>query len=54
MIEHDETVGALLKAVEEWWEEADFAPDRGQCLERLKAAAAQPQSAPDPRALPRG
>src|SRR5579871_992795 len=47
-------VGALLKAVEEWWEEADFAPDRGQCLERLKAAAAQPQSAPDPRALPRG
>jgi poly(A) polymerase len=29
-------VGALLAAVEAWWEAADFAPDRGQCLERLR------------------
>ena len=29
-------VGALLDAVERWWEAADFAPDRGQCLQHLK------------------
>jgi poly(A) polymerase len=28
-------VGALLDAVERWWEAADFAPDRAQCLVRL-------------------
>jgi poly(A) polymerase len=28
-------VGTLLDAVERWWEAADFAPDRGQCLTRL-------------------
>jgi poly(A) polymerase len=28
-------VGALLAAVEEWWEAADFAPERGQCLSYL-------------------
>jgi poly(A) polymerase len=28
-------VGALLDAVERWWEEADFAPDRTRCLARL-------------------
>jgi poly(A) polymerase len=29
-------VGALLDAVERWWEAADFAPDRAQCLKRLE------------------
>ena len=29
-------VGALLDAVERWWEAADFAPDRSQCLQHLK------------------
>ena len=29
-------VGALLDAVERWWEAADFTPDRSQCLARLK------------------
>ncbi|MBV8119792.1 MAG: CCA tRNA nucleotidyltransferase [Alphaproteobacteria bacterium] len=28
-------VGTLLDAVERWWEAADFAPDRTQCLTRL-------------------
>jgi poly(A) polymerase len=30
------SVGALLDAVERWWEAADFVPDRSQCLNRLK------------------
>ena len=29
-------VGALLDAVERWWEAANFVPDRSQCLNRLK------------------
>ena len=29
-------VGALLDAVERWWEAADFAADRGQSLQHLK------------------
>jgi poly(A) polymerase len=29
-------VGALLDAVERWWEAADFAPDRHRCLQHLK------------------
>jgi poly(A) polymerase len=32
-------VGALLAAVERWWEEADFVPDRAQCLTRLRELA---------------
>lgn len=32
-------VGELLAAVERWWEEHDFAPDRAQCLARLKSLA---------------
>ena len=35
-------VGALLGAVERWWEAADFAPDHIQCLEQLKEIAAPP------------
>jgi poly(A) polymerase len=29
-------VGQLLAEVRKWWEEADFAPDRAACLDRLK------------------
>jgi poly(A) polymerase len=29
-------VGALLAAVKQWWEAADFVPGRAQCLARLK------------------
>jgi poly(A) polymerase len=29
-------VGALLNAVERWWEAADFTPDRTQCLKQLQ------------------
>jgi poly(A) polymerase len=29
-------VGALLDAVERWWEERDFAPDRTRCLKQLQ------------------
>jgi poly(A) polymerase len=32
-------VGILLDAVEGWWEAADFAPDRGQCLTQLAELA---------------
>ncbi len=33
-------VGALLAAVEHWWETQDFAPDRAQCLAYLDALRA--------------
>jgi poly(A) polymerase len=33
-------VGALLDAVERWWEEGDFAGDRDECLSQLKKLAA--------------
>lgn len=29
-------IGAILKAVEAWWVEWDFQPDRAQCLERAR------------------
>lgn len=32
-------IGKLLRAVEEWWIEQDFAPGREDCLARLKALA---------------
>jgi poly(A) polymerase len=34
-----EAVGRVLRAVEEWWIEADFRPERGAALARLAAAA---------------
>ena len=34
-------VGRLIEAVEAWWEENDYRPDRAACLEKLKALAAQ-------------
>ena len=37
-----ESVGRLLEAVRRWWEDADFAPDRAQCLARLRQMAARP------------
>ena len=33
-------IGALLAAVEDWWEQGDYAADHGQCLEKLKALLA--------------
>ena len=35
-------VGKLLNAVEEWWIEHDFAPEREDCLQELKFRAADP------------
>lgn len=32
-------VGELLREVEEWWIERDFAPDRDACLDRLRTLA---------------
>jgi poly(A) polymerase len=32
-------VGSLLRAVEEWWIDEDFAPDRAACLARLRTLA---------------
>ena len=29
-------LGGLLDAVEEWWADRDFAPNREDCLDRLK------------------
>jgi poly(A) polymerase len=34
-----EPVGQLLAAVRQWWEDADFTPDRAQCLARLREIA---------------
>lgn len=33
-------VGALLADIRRWWEDSDFAPDRGACLARLRQAIA--------------
>jgi poly(A) polymerase len=33
---HGPAVGRLLAAVERWWEERDYQPDRAACLERLR------------------
>ncbi|MDZ3836320.1 MAG: CCA tRNA nucleotidyltransferase [Rhodospirillales bacterium] len=35
-IPHGPEIGRLLKAVEAWWEESDFAPDHAACLARLR------------------
>ena len=32
-------VGNLLRAVEDWWIDMDFAPDRDACLARLRDKA---------------
>ena len=40
-IEEGPEVGRLLFAVEEWWIERDFAPDRAALLERLDALVAE-------------
>jgi poly(A) polymerase len=34
-------VGRLIEAVEAWWEESDYRPDRGACLGKLKELAAK-------------
>ena len=34
-------VGQLIAAVDSWWEENDYRPDRAACLEKLKALAAR-------------
>lgn len=42
-------MGDILKAVEDWWIDAGFAPDRGACLAELKrrvSAAGTPESSP--------
>lgn len=35
-VPHGAQVGRLLKAVERWWEDNDFSPDREGCLDRLR------------------
>jgi poly(A) polymerase len=44
-------LGRLLEAVRRWWEEADFAPGREACLERLDRMLAE-QGPPFPAASP--
>lgn len=34
-------IGDLLRSVEEWWEERDYAPDRAQCLAELRRRVAE-------------
>lgn len=41
-IEAGPKVGALLRDIERWWVEQDFAPDRPALLKRLKEAAQRP------------
>ncbi|MCR4376973.1 MAG: CCA tRNA nucleotidyltransferase [Rhodospirillales bacterium] len=36
-VNHGAHIGALLKAVEQWWNAEDFRPDRTACLEKLDA-----------------
>jgi tRNA nucleotidyltransferase/poly(A) polymerase len=36
-IEEGREVGHLLKVVEDWWVEQDFAPDRADLLKKLDA-----------------
>ena len=38
-------VGQLLRQVEEWWIERDFAPDRAALLEKLDALVAESRGA---------
>ncbi len=33
-------IGTILRIVERWWIDADFAPTRGECLDKLRAVAA--------------
>ncbi|KIL97600.1 tRNA nucleotidyltransferase [Paramagnetospirillum magnetotacticum MS-1] len=35
-VPHGPRIGGLLAALEDWWEERDYRPDRNQCLEKLK------------------
>jgi poly(A) polymerase len=41
-------VGALLEAVERWWEDSDFAAGRDRCLARLQELAAATANPPQP------
>jgi poly(A) polymerase len=41
-IEAGPKIGALLRDLERWWVEQDFAPDRPALLQRLKEAARRP------------
>jgi len=43
-IEEGPEIGVLLRDVEAWWVEQDFAPDRPALLERLKAAVQRPRA----------
>ena len=40
-VEEGPEVGQLLRAVEDWWIERDFTPDRAALLERLDALVAE-------------
>ncbi len=42
-------VGALLDAIERWWEAGDFAADRARCLARLNELASAPTHQPETR-----
>ena len=37
-------IGTILRTVERWWIEANFAPTRGECLDKLRAVAAAHQA----------
>jgi poly(A) polymerase len=43
-IEAGPKIGAVLREVERWWVEQDFAPDRSALLSRLKEAARPPRA----------
>ena len=38
-VPHGQRIGALLDAVEAWWIDENFTPDRAACLERLRVLA---------------
>ena len=37
-------IGTILRTVERWWTDANFAPTRGECLEKLRAVVAAHQA----------
>jgi poly(A) polymerase len=39
-VPHGPRIGILLAEVESWWEERDYRPGRGECLDRLRALIA--------------
>ncbi len=47
-VSHGPAIGRLLRAVETWWEDTDFRPDRDACLTKLRSLVAAGDAEPPP------